>query len=144
MPSLSISAIPTAAAGVSCCNWARRRWASAFRAGCRLGFALTGVDLRTGQVVWFNRLSNASEQLKDAKGAGTTIDQELLSRIAAVMHGRRPLLAGAAWLALAGPLAAAPLPPPGYEADRSGDEAGLWMQVDKLEGPAEGGAQHRA
>jgi len=49
------------------------------------------------------------------------------------MRERRLLLACAGWLALTGPLAAAPLPPPGYEADMSGDEAGLWMQVDKAE-----------
>lgn len=49
------------------------------------------------------------------------------------MNLRRPLLAGAACLVLTAPLAAAPLPPPGFDPDLSSDEAGLWMQVDKAE-----------
>jgi hypothetical protein len=44
--------------------------------GQQTGFASL-VDLRTGQVVWFNRLNNASGSLKDAKGADTTVSNLL-------------------------------------------------------------------
>jgi hypothetical protein len=44
--------------------------------GQQTGFASL-VDLRTGQVVWFNRLNNASGSLKDAKGANTTVSNLL-------------------------------------------------------------------
>ena len=49
------------------------------------------------------------------------------------MKRRGFALASAAWLVVATPLAADPLPPPGYRPEMSSDEAGLWMQVDKQE-----------
>jgi len=44
--------------------------------GQQVGFASL-VDLRTGQIVWFNRLGNATGSLKDAKGATTTVTRLL-------------------------------------------------------------------
>jgi hypothetical protein len=45
--------------------------------GQQLGVA-TLVDLRTGQVVWFNLISNQSGDLRDAEGAETTVQQMLM------------------------------------------------------------------
>jgi hypothetical protein len=81
--------------------WVRDSYASAERKAAIIavallaGGALSGghqlaytslVDLRTGQVVWFNSLSRASGDLREAKGAEETIDT-LLQRF--------PPLAGA-------------------------------------------------
>lgn len=44
--------------------------------GQQVGVA-TIVDLRTGQVVWFNLMANQSGDLRDAKGTRTTVSQML-------------------------------------------------------------------
>ncbi len=44
--------------------------------GVQLGVA-TVVDLRTGQVVWYNLLANQSGDLRDQKGAAKTVQQML-------------------------------------------------------------------
>lgn len=44
--------------------------------GQQVGVA-TLVDLRTGQVVWFNLMSNQSGDLRDAEGAAQTVDDML-------------------------------------------------------------------
>jgi hypothetical protein len=44
--------------------------------GQQVGVA-TLVDLRTGQVVWFNLMSNQSGDLRDAEGAAETVEDML-------------------------------------------------------------------
>jgi hypothetical protein len=50
--------------------------------GVQNGYASL-VDLRTGQVVWFNRLFSATGDLREAKPAASTVD-ELLTGFPAV------------------------------------------------------------
>ena len=44
--------------------------------GAQVGVA-TLVDLRTGQVVWYNLLANQSGDLRDQKGAEETVQRML-------------------------------------------------------------------
>lgn len=82
--------------------WVRDSYASAERKAAIVAFALLAgaplsggrqvayaslVDLRTGRVVWFNSLSRASGDLREAKGAAETVDT-LLQRFPPLAQAR--------------------------------------------------------
>lgn len=83
--------------------WVRDSYASAERKAAIVAFALLSgggllqgghqlaytslVDLRTGQVVWFNSLSRSSGDLREAAGAEETIET-LLQRFPPLARGR--------------------------------------------------------
>jgi len=82
--------------------WVRDSYASAERKAAMVAFALLAggvlsggrqiayaslVDLRSGQVVWFNSLSRASGDLREPKGAQETVDT-LLERFPTLARAR--------------------------------------------------------